>query len=210
MGKRGPKPTALQDLLFWEGLWYRVFLDLRGDRPSHEKVSRNRKLKEVLRKELEKLGKRVPKDLVEADWAARRKIQLDRELQPKTLISEPDTWHALVAANTAADVQRACRESKRWLKPNWNGRPYVQDLYDHADEFVRAKKQNVYYSRRRSGDEQRVTFFARAMAGISLGLSPNTGIDRLRKIKHGGKCPCIHCDFARWDRIHRQIYKRKS
>ena len=142
-----------------------------------------------------------------ADWAARQTIQIDSALQPRQITSEPEVWKIVVAASAAADVEEACRQSKRWLNPERRGRPYVQDLFDHAAAFVRAKKQNVYYPRRPSGDEQRVIFFARAMAGISLGLSPNTGIDRLRKIKHGGKCPCIHCDSKRWDRIQREVYK---
>lgn len=206
MGKRGPQPTPLGDLVFWEGLWYWVFHRLRGTLPAPDKIARNRALRKALSAELRELENVVAKDLVEEDWLARSKAQIQRELRPNVPLSEPIVWKALVTAKTAADVQRAYRGSRRWLNPAWQGRPYVQDLYDHAEEFIRAK-QDVYYPRRDSSDVKRVTFFARAMAGISLGISPITAIDRLRKLKHGEKCPCVNCDVKRWDRIERQIYK---
>jgi hypothetical protein len=111
-----------------------------------------------------------------------------------------------VAAHTAEGVRQACQQSRSWLNPAWQGRPYVKDLYDHAGQFVRAK-QDPYYPRRESGDLKRVTFFARAMAGIAVGISPSTAVDRLRKLKHGPKCPCVHCDMERWDRMDRTVYR---
>ena len=206
MAKPGPQPTPVGEMVFWEGLWYWVFHHLRGTLPAQEKIARDTKVRRLLSAELRELENIVAKDIVEEDWLARSKAQIQRELRPQVPLSEPRIWRALVTAKTAADVQKACRESRRWLNPEWQGRPYVQDLSDHAEQFIRAKR-DVYYPRRDSGDVKRVTFFARAMAGISLGVSPITAIDRLRKLKHGEKCPCVNCDLERWDRIERQIYE---
>jgi len=206
MGKRGAQPTAISELMFWEGLWYWVFHYLRGTLPSYEKVATDREVNKQLRAELNELENAVPKNTVEEDWIARRRAETNRELRPKVRLSEPQVWRALVAARTAADVRKACRKSERWLNPQWGGRPYVQDLYDQAERFIRAK-QDVYYPRRDTGDVKRVIFFARAMAGITLGLSASTAVDRLRKLKHGRGCPCVQCDLKRWDRIERQVYK---
>jgi hypothetical protein len=205
MGKRGPQPIPMQELLFWEGLWYWVFHHLRGDSaPSQEKLARRVEIKRQLRSELEELGKLVPKDDDSVPEFQKRQIEQDLKIKPSD--AEPAVWRALVAARTTADVQRACRASEKWLNPEFQGRPYVQDLNDHASEFVRAKTQNPYYPRRELGDEKRITFFARAMSGVSLGISPNTAIDRLRKYQHGRKCPCVHCDLKRWDRVDDLIY----
>lgn len=205
MGKRGPKPTPLSDLIFWEGLWYWVFHHLRGTLPSAVKFSTDKRMKRLLEAELEELRQLVPKEITEEDWLARRRIDLERELHPKVPLAEPDIWRALVAARTSDEIRMACRQSKRWLNPRWEGKVYLQDLYDHAEKFIKAKK-DVYYPKRESGDEKRVIFFARVMAGIGLEVSPHTSVDRLRKIKHGKKCPCISCDLARWDRIDRLRY----
>jgi hypothetical protein len=187
-------------------MWYYVFHHLRGTLPSYEKVTMDREIKKQLCAELEELRKLVPRDLAEEDWAGRRRIGLERGLRPKVSLAEPKVWRALVAARTAIDLREVCRKSKRWLNPKWEGRPYVQDLHDHAEQFLRAKE-DVYYPRRDSADEKRVKFFARAMSGITLGISPITAIDRLRKMKHGRKCPCVHCDIKRWDRIDTTIYR---
>jgi hypothetical protein len=206
MGKRGPKPTPLGELIFWEGLWYWVFYHLRGIMPSYEKLSRDKEIRKLLRNELQELKELVPQDLVQEDWLALQKAQLERELRPKVSNSEPSTWRALVSARTADEVREAFQKSERWLNPRWQGRAYVQDLHDGALQFVQAKR-DIYYPRRESGDEKRVVFFARAMAGISLGISPRTSIDRLRKMKHVRNCPCIHCDLKRWERIDEVRYK---
>jgi hypothetical protein len=206
MGRRGAQPTPTSELLFWEGLWYSVFHHLRGTLPSYEKVAVDQEVKKQLRAELSELVKSVAKNTVEEDWIARHQVEIDRELRPKVPVSESQIWRALVAARRVADVRKACRDSQRWLNPEWGGRPYVQDLTDHAEKFLRAK-QDVYYPRRDSSDEKRVIFFARAMAGITLGISPSTSVDRLRKLKHGTRCPCVQCDLKRWDRIERQVYK---
>lgn len=170
------------------------------------KFSANKQMKKLLQAELQDLRQLAPKDSVEEDWLARQKAQIELALRPKAPISEPEVWRAVVTPRMADEVRAACRQSKRWLNPKWQGKVYVQDLYDHAEQFIQAKK-DPYYPKRESGDEKRVAFFARVMAGISLGISPGTSVDRLRKMKHGRKCPCIGCDLARWDRIDHLRHK---
>jgi len=72
---------------------------------------------------------------------------------------------SLWASLASQRVREACQQSKRWLNPAWRGRAFVQILPENAEQFVRSKK-DPYYPRRDSGDAKRVTFFARAMAGI--------------------------------------------
>jgi hypothetical protein len=136
--------------------------------------------------------------------------------------AEPQIWLALVQAFEAQDsarVREACRQSKRWLNPKWGGgsivtsrgtrwmgRPYVSLLGEKAEQFVRAS-QDAYYPRRDSRDSKRPAFFARAMAGISCNISPVTAVHRLRKLKHGRKCPCVHCKADHWNRYYKLLYR---
>lgn len=205
--RRGPEPTSLAELFLWEGLWYSSFLWLRGAEPSAEEVLLSGQAVSELRDELASLRK----SLGEEDWPGARASSIARvEKQIKLAqghkdlesLAEPDVWNALVEARTADDVRRACRKSKRWLNPEWAGRVYVQRLSEKAEQFVRAKN-DPYYPRsaRRSSDMKRVTFFARVMAGVTLGISPSTAVDKLRKVKHGEGCVCVHCDRELADRM---------
>jgi hypothetical protein len=207
MAKRGPKAVPLSDIFFWEGLWYSIFFHLKDpSAPSDAKIAMKADIRNQLLRELEEIKSLVPKDDVEGLLVSIDRRQIERDLKRKPNDSEPAVWRALISARTATEVRQACSESKQWLNPEWHGRPYVKDLHEHAEAFVRAKK-SPYYPRQDSSDQKRAMFFARAMAGIALGLSPETAIDRLRKYQHGPKCPCVHCDLKRWNRIDVQIYE---
>jgi hypothetical protein len=160
-----------------------------------------------IRKELESL-RRATADLDEmrpfriAKLEKQLEIERDRGPEP-----EPEVWAALLRAKTAEGVRRACGASKRWLNPRWQGRIFVEELAKNAEKFARAKKDPFYpRSKRRTSDKKRAIFFARAMAGIVLEISPITAVDRLRKLKHGEECPCIHCDEERKEHFTKYLY----
>jgi len=145
-------------------------------------------------------------------------------LERDRALAEPETWRALVHAFETKDadgVRKACQKSRRWLNPKWGGgiisggsygrgvwmgRPYVDLLAEKAEQFVHAS-QDAYYPRRNSRDEKRPEFFARAMAGINCGIAPITAIHRLRKLKHGRKCPCVHCRADHWTGYYKGLYR---
>lgn len=120
---------------------------------------------------------------------------------------ERDLFDALVRAKTAAQVRRICKRSKFWLKfrLDFPGGRFFEDfsacprlLYDKAEEFCRAKLDPRYPARdaRPSGDDRRIEYFARVMAGLSLlpkPYKPSYAVDILRKKKHKRGCPCGRC-----------------
>lgn len=117
----------------------------------------------------------------------------------RAIPGEPRLWEALKRAHNAAELRRICRRSKHWLKWEWSGeiegRHWYQRapsacpkaLYDHAQEFCQAKRDERYpASDRPSSDDKRIEYLARVMAGLSL---PNpiraaTAVGLLRKMKH--------------------------
>ena len=95
---------------------------------------------------------------------------------------EPDIWVRLKRATTAQQVRRVCSQSRHWLNPKRSELGRI--LYKHAEQLLEAKTDPAYpRSERGSSEDKRIQFLARAMAGISLGMSPATGVDLLRKAK---------------------------
>jgi hypothetical protein len=132
--------------------------------------------------------------------------------------AERNLWEALKRARSAAQVRRICRRSKHWLKWEWKGkrggkRWYIRSpsacpeaLSDHAEEFCRAKGNSRYpRSKRSSSDDRRIEYLARVMAGLSLvkPIAPATAVDLLRKMKHGRRCACWHCQVRRLSQASR-------
>jgi hypothetical protein len=117
--------------------------------------------------------------------------------------AERHLWEALKRAQTAAQVRRIVSQSKEWLRPRlefpdggymeyW---PFRRALYARAGEFCKSKLDRRYPRRdkRESGDYRRIEYLARVLAGLTLGLSPSTGVERLRKLIHARRCDCWRC-----------------
>lgn len=209
MRKPGPKGVPLSELIFWETLWYSVFLGLKGREPSEAEKFARRETAIELWEQLRDL-KRSLREKFDGSWEARwvtGQIKTEASFITDRKKAEPDVWSALVSAKTADQVRHACSQSKRWLNPAWGGRPYVQLLSNSADKFVKAKRDRFYpRSARPSSDKSRIIFFARVMAGIECGIAPSTAVDRLRKMKHGDECPCVHCNVRRENRMYSIVY----
>jgi len=131
---------------------------------------------------------------------------------------ESHLFHALVGATTAPQVRRICKRSKFWLKfrMDWPGGSFFEDftacprlLYDQAEEFCLAKLDPRYPARdkRPSGDDRRIEYFARVMAGLSMlpkAYKPSYAVEVLRKIKHKNGCQCWRCKRIGGDLKHQR------
>lgn len=94
--------------------------------------------------------------------------------------SERQLYQQLIRARTARRVRTLFKRSA-WLQNRT--KPYLRDFFDHADQFADAlKRYRLPSSQRPSSEKRRLIFMASAMASITWGLSPITGIRILRKI----------------------------
>jgi len=192
-------------LLWWESRWRHTFEGLRvgWPRPSEGwalpdgelrlpdyRVSKDR-LFEFLRKLIIKVehGPR-PKHVTTPEEIRQWRKRSRKKLAKKQIElwdspghpAEPDTWERLKRATKPEQVRTICSQSRHWLNPKRSELGQVLDK--HTKQFLEAKADPAYpRSKRGSSDEKRIQFLARAMAGISLGLSPVTGVDLLRKAK---------------------------
>jgi hypothetical protein len=191
LAKRGRRPAPLETLLVFELEWYKIFDGLRNGidqqyatysvprieppkllRFPYEGLNEER-VKEWIRKQQE------PTDLIEQ--RRRHRIPDERHL-----------WERLKKARSARQIRAIYEKSEIWFRRS--GRPWLRDIYNHADEFIGAKGDSRYpKSNRPSSDGKRVEYFARVMAGITLRIPPATAIDKLRKVKHDSKCNCWRC-----------------
>lgn len=199
MGRRGPHPVSIHLLRLWEWQWFWVFRGLRYGAPSRlvvrmdylqypdkPRISGYRELDEERQK-----AWRVTTE--KASRAYYRKDPL-KDVPTRPLPSEKTLWDSLMRARTIPQVRATCAKSRSWLNPEWQGKVFVQKLHQHADQFLLAKRDLRYpRSNRPSSDDRRILFFARAMAGITLGRSPNTAIRMLGATRHGPNCPCPLC-----------------
>ena len=112
--------------------------------------------------------------------------------------AEPEVWEQVKRAQKPNQIREACDTSPFWLNPTASRSPLVGDLRIHASEFLAAKKYRYPKSNRPSSEEKRILHFARAMAGITQGISPARGIDLLRNLEHGKNCQCVSCMAKRY------------
>jgi hypothetical protein len=129
-------------------------------------------------------------------WAERQKEgeihSLQRELNPPGIEAADrrrKVWDDLVNAGTYAAVRKACG---RWaqLSDVWRSgtTPFPRHIVRNAAAFL-SMKQNARFPQSNYGDDARVDYLARGMAGVMCGLSPMTGIERLRNMKHDRSGP---------------------
>jgi hypothetical protein len=190
-------------LLWWESRWRFMFEALRAGwpRPSEAwasaneqlsppdyRVSQNRLLPLLselsIKAELRPKHVATPEEIRQWKKQSREKLaNLQIEvLDPPGHPPEPDLWKRLKRATKPQQVRTICSQSRHWL--NSKRSELGQLLYKHADQFLEAKADPAYpHSERRSSENKRIQYLARAMAGVSVGLKPATGVDLLRKAK---------------------------
>jgi len=186
-----PESRGLGNLLAWEQQWHQAFQHLREGWPERTYGAPVIERKEPSNpKEPEQLTIRV-------------EVRRTRAWPP-----EPGLWDALIRARTPEAVRRVCKRWEKWLHPGSGLRVYPQRLAKHAREFLKIMRNDRYpRSPRPSSDEKRLDFFARGMAGVDVGISPLTAIDRLRKMKHTRTCECWRCYWKRMKEFERFMSK---
>jgi hypothetical protein len=150
-------------------------------------------------------------------WAAGQRqeeiAELEKYLDPKKIpaaVERRQLWETLWRARTIAALKKVCTAwaSLRDVRFSF---PAPQYILADAHEFVRMKRDKRFpKSDSPAFDEPRLEYLARGMAGIFAKVSPMTGIERLRNMKHSqggplwkedrdgrGYCDCWRCGLDR-------------
>jgi hypothetical protein len=248
MGKRGPKPVDIATLNAQEFKWYRALHLLRdGTQLRHiPAVVRLGRLETKI--DLEWWRKATLKEIIsllrfhndhpevrksftdgEREWAElereRQVSRLEQQLKPKKIQAQAkrrEIWEALIRAHTVEAVQKVCQPWERLADVQAKGFATSAALVmSHAEQFLRMKR-NRRFPRSEYSDESRLVYIARGMAGVMMGLSPMTAIERLRNIRHvvGGPlwsdtdnvCKCWRCNLERagefWKALETRISRK--
>jgi hypothetical protein len=151
-----------------------------------------------------------------------QRILMGSEPRKGIVRAKPDEkhlWDALKKAKTGAQVRKIVKSSRIWLiwriefpkggfmDWGWTGVPKA--LFDHADQFCKAKLDPRYPGRdkRELADYWRMEYMARVLAGFSLvkPISPSYSVEILRKIKHPEDCSCWRCTLEISPRFPRTL-----
>jgi hypothetical protein len=160
-------------------------------------------------------------------WAEQERdeevYRLERGLKPRSIEAQArrrKMWRALVGANTYAALRKVCG---RWAQlpdvRRLGMTSFPQHVLENAAQFLFMKR-NRRFPRSNYGDDARLDYLARGMAGVLCGVSPMTGIERLRNMKHdrGGPlwvtrqgdytlpeteqhCGCWRCSIKRSNKV---------
>jgi hypothetical protein len=163
----------------------------------------------------QKANLRKPPTRVEREWADSERLQeiahLERSLISRRIQAEAarrEIWNRLIDADTTESIRTACEQWVQLLQVRaaWMG-CFAQHVLTHAEKFLRMKR-NKRFPRSTYADESRLEFLARGMAGVIVGRSPMTAIEKLRNMKHdsrgplwdkeNGYCNCWRCSGRRW------------
>jgi hypothetical protein len=129
-------------------------------------------------------------------WAERQKEDeihsLRMELNPlgiEAVDRRRKIWDDLIESDTYAALRKA---GGRWAQLSDVRRigttPFPRHIVRNAAAFL-SMKQNSRFPRSTYSADARVDYLARGMAGVLCGMSPMTGIERLRNMKHGRNGP---------------------
>lgn len=159
---------------------------------------------------------RVPTtdEIVFADRDLKEEIYwLERSAFPQKIHAQllrRNIWDDLIRANTYAAVAKVCKDWSQLSDVRASGfAPFPEHVCAHAGQFL-SMKRNSRFPRSNYGDDARLDHLARGMAGVLVGVSPMTAIERLRNLKHasGGslwstgehRCNCWRCRLRSSDR----------
>lgn len=214
--KPGPRGTDVKSLLFWEGEWYWIFHGLAFGLPARDEPHTSWILQPGPRLLAWKPKNQRPIRYEEFDrklvreWEAKPLNQRFKQVTERKRVlaipAEPKSWERLKNAQSAHEICAACDESIFWLNAQENRRPYTTKLKENAEAFMAAKEYRYPQSNRPSSEIKRVIHFARAMAGITEGISGVTAIDRIRLLRHRKRCPCISCAIERNKKLQKDLY----
>jgi hypothetical protein len=130
-----------------------------------------------------------------------RYMRKDLDFKPET-----ELWLQLLQAETPKQVRDVCTKSDFWLNPKRGGTAFNRLLSEKAGQFLAAKKDPRWpQSDRPTNEGKRIRFLARALAGITMGISIRTAQDLLAKLDKE-KLEKIYypvCDCGHRERDHR-------
>lgn len=165
-----------------------------------------------------KVNLRRPPVWTERLWAEQERTEevfwLERALKPPKIEVQAERrkiWDDLVEANTHAALRKACGRWAQLSDVRGKGmQEYPSQILASAGAFF-SMKSNKRFPRSDYADDARLEYLARGMAGVSMGKSPMTAIERLRNMKHGPSgplwdthehyCKCWRCSLRRSNEI---------
>jgi len=157
-------------------------------------------------------------DAVQIDWAQsslqEEVCRLEQALTPKRIevqLQRREIWDELVRANTHSALEKACDRWSRLSDVGVRGlTPFPEHVLANASQFF-AMKRNKRFPRSDYGDDSRMDYLARGMAGVVVGVSPMTAIERLRNMKHTPdgplwnaaeqRCRCWRCGLKKSEKM---------
>ena len=235
MGRRGPKPVHIGNLHAWEFEWYKALHFLREGTQLPEPPRPALTPDDVKRIDagISELRAMPISRIVGADpppsdyqptsagdpsplavwlpWAEgvrQQKIadliaMKPREIQKRA--ERRDIWQSLWQSRSAVSLNRAC---DRWesledvIGLGFTAFPH--HVRANARSFL-ALTGDTRFPRSVAADDSRLNYLARGMAGVLEGVSPMTGVERLRNMSHKqgglfwdeatGVCRCWRCCF---------------
>lgn len=140
-----------------------------------------------------------------------------REVERKAVAAEPETLEAVFSAKTVQEMRDAweyseilCPLLEPAIPPESTIAEYFYDPTPPHPKLVlqairEARKYRFPASDRETSESKMLIHSASAIAGIESGLSAASAIDRLRKLKHGKKCPCAPCFFGQMDSLEKIV-----
>lgn len=166
----------------------RTFINLLIQMTSAQYYQTTRRLAQELG---EQVNLKKPPSNMDIWWAESQRQEeiywLKKDLNPFRIQPQRarrKIWNDLIKANTYASLRKACG---RWARlPDVRGAGLVcfpGHVVANAAAFL-SMKQNQRFPRSNYGDDSRLTYLARGMAGAILKMKPMTAIERLRNMKH--------------------------
>ena len=251
MGLRGPKPIDMGLLSLWEFEFHKAFRSLRdgiATKPVPPSGFTKQELRNIIGQlkrmtdekywlttrrlsgALDKpLNLKRPLSDVDRWWAERERDaeirSLEKELDPPELedqVHRRKIWVELLRAKTYPPLRKACRAWAKLPDVRRSGMTAFPDhVLENAAQFL-LMKENKRFPVSNYGDDGRIDYLSRGMAGVLVGRSAMTGIERLRNMKHapGGPfwvtrqgeyvlqekeqhCGCWRCRNNNWDTVAR-------
>ena len=143
---------------------------------------------------------------------------LERTLMPRKIhaqVQRREIWGELIRAKTYAAIRNACERWSKLSDVRASGLiPFPEHIHANAEQFL-SMKRNIRFPKSNYGDEARMDYLARGMAGVLVGVSPMTAIERLRNLKHapGGplwnvderRCGCWRCRLKKSTNVSRTM-----
>ena len=215
--KPGPQGVHVGNLIVWEHEWYWVFGGLAFGIPARSKVETSWQPVQGPKLLAWRPESKRPRGFEQLDrerlreWNSKPESEKWRPVHYSDVLPgippEREVWEKIKVAKSPHQIRTAFTLSPIWLNAKIHGRVYVNELSEHAAEFLLCKTYRYPSSPRPSGEIKRVIHFSRAMAGIMEGLAAARAIDLFRLLEHDERCPCTLCSIERNKKVEKALRK---